>query len=470
MIILKALLLTVLTCTFCNASGINAIPYALTDILPSSQQIERDTKNFAVLADNQLDLFKKASAKGNYDEAYEAWSDLCIRFFSLKLLFGQIQNLSPDAVLKTTANSQFQKMLNLFRRRLQDKSILDTFTENGLAAAALTPLQREITEKILQSSLDAHHPSLKNLAKYERNNFDLKQFPAKSNPPVDTLRVFTANILCFPDNLSYLYGGVSEWPERIDRIVAKIFETDADIVSLQEVWDPKVMRALVDLLKSKYCYFVYDAGNQFTTLKPQDIGINSGLFVASRFPLDFVSFTPFVRTIPPHASAKRGALEGLFSLSGTEWAFVTTHMQHGSAPPMAEIRQEQLGLCIDLLKINRQNGFLMGDLNIDAFSTEFSNSRLAAEFAIPYLQGQTGLTPENATCTDYFNDLIRTPPDERSKVKPTYELLDYCAGFKGSNLAKPLSQEKIPLFSIEDPSAALSDHHGILTVWKTSKD
>src|ERR1700730_3166185 len=107
----------------------------------------------------------------------------------------------------------------------------------------------------------------------------------------------------------------------------------------------------------------------------------------------------------------------------------------------------------------------MGDLNINAFSNEFETGALSALYSIPYVRGQSTVTKANATQTDYFNDLVHIPPSERSNVDPVFELLDYCVALKGSLNNEPVKQDKILMFSIEEPSEALSDHHGLLTLW-----
>ncbi|HEY2810421.1 MAG TPA: endonuclease/exonuclease/phosphatase family protein [Rhabdochlamydiaceae bacterium] len=446
------------------ASTQTSLPYIVTDIFPTAFQCDEEKKQFFSFVDNGLDHFVNASAAQHYNEAYDAWFAVCSRFFSLKLLYEQIASLSTDAALKAAAERTFLQMQSYFSDRLREHRIIDTFQANGLTASLLTPLQRDITKKILFTSVATNNPSLQTLNGYRKDNYASLQFPQKKEILTATLRAFTANILCFPDSLSYLYGGVSPWPDRIYQIVTKIFATNADVVALQEVWDPKVMAALVEGLKTEYSYFVYDAGNLFGTLDPAEMGFSSGLFVASRLPLKNVSFTPFARCIPAKGGAKRGAIKAEVPLNGKTWTFVVTHMQHGSEMGV-EIRKEQLALCTELLRTS-ERGFLMGDLNINAFSKEFETGGLSALYSIPYVRGQSAVTEANATQTDYFNDLVHVSSSERSNISPIFELLDYCVALKESGNNEPVKQDKILLFSIEEPFEALSDHHGLLTLWK----
>ncbi len=330
-------------------------------------------------------------------------------------------------------------------------------------AASLTPFQRDLTEKILAGAQNPNETSLKNLEQFERHNFIYEELPQKKNRPVgNRLTILTANVLCFPENFTYFFGGMPPWPDRIDALSKKIVSTNAAIVCLQEIWDKEVACAFVELLKDEYFYFIYDPGNQYGTLNPEEIGYNSGLFVASRVPLDNITFTPFEQMRPKKAGVKRGAVSAQVTIGNTKWTLVATHLQNGSDEEAAMIRKGQFDQCSHLLGLDK--GFILGDLNINAFSEEFKNNSLSKEFSIPYLEHKVGITKETATATDYFNDLVHTRPDERSEVRPTYELIDYCVFRKDAHSMKLLSQEKVHFFSVEDPEGALSDHHGILTV------
>ena len=458
---LKMITLLVCFLSFCNAD----LPYIITDLLPSADQMGEGVKVFSKLAEEELDNFVLASREKRFDEAYESWSALCGFFYNIQLLYFQTMSLTSNVILKGYAGNYLVDLHLFFRKSLKEKNILDIFVANGLEAAFLTPFQRDITEKILMGAPNPNDLSLEKLHQFERHNFIYEQLPINKSISVgNRLTVFTANVLCFPDNFSYFFGGVSPWPSRIDTLAKKIISTNADIICLQEIWDKEVARALIDLLKDKYFYFIYDAGNQYGTLSPEEIGFNSGLFVASRIPLENITFTPFAHIKPIKAGVKRGAIRAQFTAGNAKWTLVTTHLQNGTDDEAAQIRKGQFDQCVSLL--GQDKGFILGDFNINAFSDEFESSALSRDFSIPYLDHKSSVTKETATATDYFNDLAHTSPDERPEIIPTYELLDYCVVRKDATSMKLLSQVKVPLFSIEDPTGALSDHHGILTVWK----
>ncbi len=462
------------------------LPYSETElILHSEKQIDEQVKAFDIFIDDQLSIFVNASRDGLYEQAYQAWAALYSRFFSLKLLFGQTEMRLQQKELKSYLATQGKKIHQLLQEKIfRKEGLFESFLKNGLAAASLTAHQRALTESILLEYQEKYQndskisSSLEKLNLFERTNFSYSK--VKSSLPSqkfsEDLRVFTANIICFPEDLAWFYGGISPWPTRIKALTKIIEETHAQIVCLQEVWDPAAMQSLIQCFKKEYSFFVCDAGDQFGTLDPYAIGLGCGVFIASKIPLDQVVFTPYPRSIPAKAAANRGALLASCAINGQKIAFIGTHLQHGDEAINQSVRKEQLHLCYAGLQtaIAKENsdsswGFLMGDININAFSKEFYESGMATLFSIPYVKGQTAVTPANATATNYFTDLVNTPYKKRSEIAPTYELLDYCVSPMHSLLKIPNTQQKIVLFDIDQPEKALSDHQGILTIWHTKR-
>ncbi len=75
------------------------------------------------------------------------------------------------------------------------------------------------------------------------------------------------------------------------------------------------------------------------------------------------------------------------------------------------------------------------------------------------------LSDEKPTWTDYFNDLVRTPLDQRNTVVPINELIDYCIRPTLSTVTPKSTQTLVPLYDLEKPVEALSDHQALLTTW-----
>ena len=252
-----------------------------------------------------------------------------------------------------------------------------------------------------------------------------------------------------------MYGGIGPWKLRIDKLVEIIRNSDAQIVCLQEVWDPEAMRAFIEKLKNDYAFFIYDAGDPAGTLKVNKMDYSSGLFVASKIALDSVAFNRFPRSIPE--TSNRGAIVATCRVAKERLAFINTHWNHTGGPlvkQMLQVRQEQLLLCYGYLQEavsralpNSSWGFFAGDTNIDAFSPEFKDGGLARLFYVPYAEH---LSTEKPTWTDYFNDLVRTPLDQRVKVVPVNELIDFCIRPTFSNVTPESTQVLVPLYDLRE--------------------
>lgn len=454
---------------------IDELPFAPQSLIyQSPQEVEKGVAAFEGSVPSALSDFVRFSQAGKYDQAYERWSDLQFTFFTLHLKLNQTADLTAQEQVKgavsfqkASSNEAFQKAL------LSYPDLLPTLLSNAEAAVHLTSQQRLFTKQILEEYQKSEQiaAALAKLSTAPQGNFALAQGLAK---PLDAaslkqLRIFTANIICFPGSLTYLYGGISPWKGRIDQIVKIISSTQAHIVCLQEVWDPEVMRALIETLKTSYAYFVYDAGDPAGTLQIGKMGYNSGLFIASQLPLDEVNFSRFPRSIPE--GSNRGALHAVCRAGKQKVAVMTTHLQHGETSQMVEVRKEQLNRCCALLQEATRPpsscswGFVAGDLNVDAFSQEFKTSGLSELFLVPYTDKLSSVKKEKATATNYFSDLVRTPFNSRAKIKVSYELLDYCIQPAKPQAPIQSTQRLIPLFSVEQPGQALSDHHGLLTTW-----
>jgi endonuclease/exonuclease/phosphatase family metal-dependent hydrolase len=441
------------------------LPYILTDLLPTYENLKEKNSEFIQKVSNELNFFIKASEEKRYQDAYEVWVKVCNDFFHLQLLCHQTFSLSSNIVLKGYEGTLLVDLYSDFRKQIQNKKIIDTFIQNGFNASLLTPFQRDLTEKVLLSIYNPNSQSLETLRKYERRNYIYEK--NERNSPIsigNRLSVLTANLICFRDPLSYFFGGASPAVLRIDEIAKKILKTKADIVCLQEVWDEEALKVLKERLKNDYVYFVYEAGNQTGTLSPDEIGFNSGLFIASKVHLEELDFSLFSEMKQVKGGIKRGALHARFKAGNSYWKMVATHLQHGSDQESIKIRNTQFQNCSEL--VGDEKGFVIGDLNINAFSEEFKESLLSSEFIVPYLRKKSNVTEKTATATNYFNDLVHTPLEERALIKPSFELIDYCVIPKKSPHQKILSQERVVLFSINNPTKALSDHHGLLTVWK----
>ena len=453
-------------------ANLDPLPYGPNDLLfKSTDAVKTACTRMLASILIELNRFGQLSSEKAYDSAYRTWSNLQFRFFSLQLELYPTMTLSADESIKEYARNERRNVAENFERILSSPNLHNTFILNASDAQKLSPQQRQITSAVLMEIEPIEKKEALQILSHYPKAFHSQEMglamPLDSNALTE-LKILTANILCFPDDLPYLYGGMRPWKMRIDLLVDVIIDADADIVCLQEVWDPEAMHALVDKLKDSYAFFLYNAGDPAGTMHVRNMGYNSGLFLASKLPLETSEFLRFPRSIPE--GSNRGVLTATLRGGNQSITLFNTHLQHGDSVEQVAIRKEQLLFCYEHLRnivspasSSHAIGILAGDLNINAFLPECSESGLSQLFSIPYIANLENAKGK-ATCSNYFNDLVMTPLDQRNDIEPTYELLDYCIVPTDSYTKKP-EQRLIPLSSIDRPNDALSDHHALLTIW-----
>lgn len=457
-------------------ADLERLPYVGEELVFKSQkEVTEAYAQMTSFVQEKLRLFVDFSLKQNYDLAYQTWSDLLFRCFSLQLEMGQTIHYAPQEAIRQAAEEEGKEWLkNLQQILLSASDVRKAFIKNAHHTDKLSPDQRRITASVLKECQNVVcEKAQKTLASYPQSSFSIAKGLAAplEGDSLARFSIFTANIICFPGELPYLYGGMRPWKERMDGLIEVFLQADAEIICLQEVWDPEAMRCLIDRLKGTYAYFVYNAGDPAGTLQVDKMGYSSGLFIASKLPLDKVEFRRFPRSIP--IGSNRGGLMATCQAANQTIRFLTTHLQHGEDADQVTLRKEQLHLCNSYLqetlpKDPSQNAWavLVGDLNIDGFSKEYASSGLLRLFTIPYVEGLSEKEKAvKATSTNYFSDLVKTPQSQRSQVVKSYEILDYTITPANSSNKIAPTQVLIPLICMSCPGKSLSDHNGLLTTW-----
>jgi endonuclease/exonuclease/phosphatase family metal-dependent hydrolase len=163
-------------------------------------------------------------------------------------------------------------------------------------------------------------------------------------------------------------GGVLPWAFRIDDIIDKIVEKNADVNCLYEVFDVNTAVYIFEKLKkSGYNHFYFNIG-------PKAIGVTSGILVASKYSINNSEFTPFPQDtlIGRTKAATKGVFAFDLESQGRNFARIySTHLQHSAEPqfPKAEeieARRKQMQIIIDKLNTIRDRCIVVtGDLNLD---------------------------------------------------------------------------------------------------------
>jgi endonuclease/exonuclease/phosphatase family metal-dependent hydrolase len=235
-----------------------------------------------------------------------------------------------------------------------------------------------------------------------------------------TYSFFSMNLCMLPGPLPTQFGGVTPAKDRFDEAANYIRETGADLVFLQEV-SKDAANELVPRLGSDYSEFYAPNPN------PQILGLDSGLFIASKIPVKVDS----VVSLPSSPGLERKAV--VLSTKGS-W-IITTHLAAGDN---AETRAQEMGVILDLvqqLKAKESKPvFLVGDLNIDRGSDEYK------QLISPHFRdGMKGGERKVPTATD--------------EQKPLF--IDYVLVDRDSNTL--LSTE------VAHSPETVSDHRGLFT-------
>lgn len=199
----------------------------------------------------------------------------------------------------------------------------------------------------------------------------------------ETCSFFSWNVCLVPAGYCITDGGVVPPEERVDQIIEKILEEDADVVSLCEVMDHEMAMRLYEGLKGRYANFVVDIG-------VQTAGPPSALFVASKGPIRKMKFRRFSPDMLDGRTKKSG--KGVFSFEvASKLHFFVTHLQHSEEvqnPTAIERHCRELEMQYILRKMQKIEvpSILAGDLNFD--SAEHRNSSWKKGFAETHHWGE----------------------------------------------------------------------------------
>ncbi len=190
----------------------------------------------------------------------------------------------------------------------------------------------------------------------------------KPLPQDRSFSLLSWNICCVGAGYPITDGGVLPWSDRIDAILEKIVEKNADVNCLYETFDTKAAFYLADRLqKEGYTHIYFNIG-------PRALGVSSGIFVASRYSIDNPEFTPFSQETL--VGRTKFATKGVFSFDLLDRRFPfarihATHLQHSAEPcfPTAKeisARKKQMDVILDKLPpLANRCTLVTGDLNLD---------------------------------------------------------------------------------------------------------
>jgi endonuclease/exonuclease/phosphatase family metal-dependent hydrolase len=203
----------------------------------------------------------------------------------------------------------------------------------------------------------------------------------KESPVEGSIRLLTWNLLGLPNERV----AVRPWQDRVEGIADKIADEDADVVVLQESFEPGLSLGLYERLKARYAHFYLDLESSNTPLP-------SGIAVFARVPLERVRWTSHDDLMDGERASNMGTVDFLAldaeqkpaihiaashfqGSSNCEWRVGLTETGERFSYPEAREREARKALEL-LAEPEDVPAYLCGDLNVDRRSAEYNSSSL----------------------------------------------------------------------------------------------
>ena len=184
-----------------------------------------------------------------------------------------------------------------------------------------------------------------------------------------------------------------------------------------------------------------------------DVGLNSGLFVASKYPIDNIHFEAFSSD-----EGQKMVNKGFFfgAIQGTEVGVSTCHLEPFNETHSLVVRQEELQHIIKFLSQQKmQVRLLTGDLNIPWGSGEAAETLLKTHFYDPYNKNRQNISLHSRTFSDVFVS---------KKDFGSCDILDYFLIFQVPGFEKyAFMTERVEGFDDVKGICQGSDHHGLVS-------
>jgi exonuclease III len=275
------------------------------------------------------------------------------------------------------------------------------------------------------------------------------------------LSIFSLNTCFVAGGFPVMFAGVYPWSYRLEGVSQKILAEDADIVCLQEVNDVAASYALYDKLKDSYAHFYINIG-------PATLSQNSGLFIASKYPISNPNFFEFNENKGLQKAVNKGCFDCEIISQNKKIAHIfTAHFPPSKSDETPTEEEKQFRkeafdkIFVRMNEVDTSNNsvpfVLAADMNASINSEEFED--LSSNFKVDSsLQG---------TClTDFLVDKLwkDTASEEVTYSFDNVLLLTSLSDKKTMSQGWDLHSSIVEMFSANGSfSKNLSDHHGIKT-------
>jgi len=175
------------------------------------------------------------------------------------------------------------------------------------------------------------------------------------------------SILTWNVNISpCMAGNGSKDLLRAKSISDAIIEIDPDIVCLQEVFDDGMRDALVHYLSMTYGHIINKRD------MPWSLKQDSGLFIASKYPVNSERFVPYMSSTGSDSLIRKGIISATIDVSGDIIYVLNTHLQENvkSVRESEIFRKKQVSRLAAVSSYQSYPTLVVGDMGISAENTD----------------------------------------------------------------------------------------------------
>ena len=270
------------------------------------------------------------------------------------------------------------------------------------------------------------------------------------NNNIEQIKIRTFNVAMMPEFIC-TSNKVRSTRKRIQEVANVLLKRDDDIICLQELFHSEAADNLIEQLQKKYPYMI-------SNVDPRSFGLNSGLMIASKYPIVHVDFWRHINRGGMDAYTNKGALAVTIKPSIAQALVVVNAHLNGGAPSNAlftefgksyredQVKQIKRQVKVYVDQCSERNGMIpavlfTGDYNIGPQAPKKAANR----------DWETTPDPEWASIKYLMNPLI-SDNDSRGT---TFELgQDQATGWDRSQLdrwkIKPEYVDHIGLGKVEE--------------------
>jgi endonuclease/exonuclease/phosphatase family metal-dependent hydrolase len=427
---------------------IGEVSSSIKEIPSSTEEVVSYTDAALAQFEEKMKTFKTLPSKARtFETTVVYWNSMMEELWTKVVTLGVLSLVVSDEIVLGKAQREVLFLMGKLQGACRDEEALQMMEEfaHSEQAKELTPSQAYELSLLLASG-----------GKEWVSKKMLPYTPLKGKvAPVtkNAITVLNWNVCFFPSSLSLLFGGVLPYRDRMEGVARQILDSGADVVCLQEVFSRESAEKLYRLLEKEYAYFYIHIGPKPFGFNPDEIGLSSGLFVASKIEIEKPCFTPFQNT-----PSVRGY--GFFSMQLPGIGeLVTTHLNPGSDPIDSRYREKQMQEILAVIETKKHlyPVFLCGDLNINRGSDEYKE-RIEQEFDDSYVG-------RGWTCLELRNYWWKAKQNV-AKFKSlgfSYESIDYFLSLKEKNKKYKVATRLIVVNDPMHPEKALSDHQAMFS-------